>query len=71
MPQQPLSPPQPESRILRLPDVESRTGFKRAHIYNLMSEGKFPRRLQIGIRAVGWNSTEIDQWVAERAKQRI
>jgi prophage regulatory protein len=71
MPQQPLSTPQPESRILRLPDVEAKTGFKRAHIYNLMSEGKFPKRIRTGIRAVGWISQEVDQWIAERLTQRI
>ena len=33
-----------EHRILRRAEVEAKTGFKRAHIYSLMKEGKFPRR---------------------------
>ncbi len=34
--------PAPERRILRRAEVEAKTGFKRAHIYSLMKEGKFP-----------------------------
>ncbi|CCG37610.1 prophage CP4-57 regulatory family protein [Xanthomonas citri pv. mangiferaeindicae LMG 941] len=52
-------------------EVEAKSGFKRAHIYNLMKAGKFPRALRLGIRAVGWDSLEIEQWIAERRKQRV
>jgi len=52
-----------ERCILRLPDVLRRTGYKRTHIYHLMREGKFPKNVRIGARAVGWDSREIDQWV--------
>ena len=53
-------------RILRLPDVELRIGFKRAHIYSLMSQGRFPKSVQLGPRAVGWDSVAIDEWVEAR-----
>lgn len=59
-----------EHRILRRAEVEQKTGFKRAHIYSLMKEGKFPRALRLGVRAVGWDSVEIDQWIAERLNER-
>lgn len=52
--------------IMRRDEVEQRTGFKRAHIYNLMKEGKFPLSRRIGMRAVGWDSAEIERWVADR-----
>lgn len=61
----------PEHRILRRAEVEHKTGFKRAHLYNLMKEGKFPRALRLGTRAVGWDSVEVDQWIAERRKDRV
>ncbi|WJV25675.1 MULTISPECIES: AlpA family transcriptional regulator [Pseudomonas] len=63
-------PVERERRILRRPEVEAKTGFKRAHIYNLMQEGKFPKPIRLGIRAVGWDSFEIDQWIAERLLER-
>ena len=53
-------------RIMRLADVEQATGFKRSHIYNLMNEGRFPKARRIGCRAVGWDSTEIQQWIDDR-----
>jgi prophage regulatory protein len=59
-----------EHRILRRAEVEAKTGFKRAHIYSLMKEGKFPKALRLGVRAVGWDSVEIEQWIADRLKER-
>ncbi|ATE78261.1 AlpA family phage regulatory protein [Pseudomonas frederiksbergensis] len=63
--------PQPkvERHIMRRDEVERKTGFKRAHIYNLMKEGKFPQAKRIGLRAVGWDSLEIERWVVERLDQ--
>jgi len=61
----PISAATPTSRrILRLPEVISTVGFRRAHIYNLMAEGKFPKPKRIGARAVGWDSKEIEAWIA-------
>ncbi|WP_034097684.1 AlpA family phage regulatory protein [Pseudomonas rhodesiae] len=64
--------PQPpfERHIMRREEVERKTGFKRAHIYNLMKEGKFPQAKRIGLRAVGWDSLEIERWVTERLAQQ-
>ncbi|SDU04729.1 transcriptional regulator, AlpA family [Pseudomonas pohangensis] len=60
----------PPRHIMRLPEVKHRSGFGRAHIYNLMKEGKFPKARHIGSRAVGWDSQEIEQWVADRLEGR-
>ena len=59
-----------ERRILRREEVEAKTGFKRAHIYNLMKDDKFPKAIRLGVRAVGWDSEEIDQWITERLAER-
>lgn len=69
MPNQ-LPAPSGERRILRLTEVEAKTGFKRAHIYALMSADKFPQRSRLGLRAVGWDSVEIDRWIADRLRER-
>ncbi|MGO3130355.1 MAG: AlpA family transcriptional regulator [Alcaligenes sp.] len=69
MSQTPTLPPG-ERRILRRVEVEAKTGFKRAHIYNLMKKGQFPQALRLGVRAVGWDSAEIDQWITERLNNR-
>ena len=67
----PLPLPAVEHRILRRDEVEAKTGFKRAHLYNLMRAGKFPKAIRLGIRAVGWDSLEVEQWIDERRKQRV
>ncbi|AMZ70476.1 MULTISPECIES: AlpA family transcriptional regulator [Pseudomonas] len=64
------NPPLLERHIMRRDEVERRTGFKRAHIYNLMKEGQFPKAKRIGMRAVGWDSLEIEQWITERLAQQ-
>jgi prophage regulatory protein len=58
------------TRILRLPEVISRVGLKRASIYQYISIGAFPRSVSLGPRAVGWIEREIDVWLAERIQMR-
>jgi prophage regulatory protein len=54
------------TNILRLPTVKARTGLSRSTIYLRISEGRFPRPVSLGSRAVGWIETEINDWLAER-----
>lgn len=58
-----------EHCILRISEVERRTGYKRCYIYRLIRAGQFPDRSRIGIRSVGWDSVAVDQWVKERLNQ--
>lgn len=53
-------------RILRLRDVCRTTGLCRSMIYKLQAENRFPRRVRIGLRAVGWLEDEVAQWLAHR-----
>jgi len=50
--------------ILRLPAVKGRTGLSRSTVYLRVSEGTFPRPVNLGGRAVGWIESEIDEWLA-------
>ena len=59
-----------EQRILRLPTVKSLTGLSRSTIYLRMSEGSFPKQVNLGSRAVGWISSEIDHWIEEKLVSR-
>jgi len=52
--------------ILRLPAVITRTGLARSTIYLRISDGKFPRPISLGGRAVGWIESEIDRWLLEQ-----
>jgi prophage regulatory protein len=57
-------------RILRLPEVKSRTGKGRSAIYAGMVDGTFPRSVPIGVKAVGWVESEIQAWIDARIAQR-
>ena len=50
-------------RILRLPEVMTRTGLSRSTIYLRISQGNFPRPVSLGARAVGWIEVEIQEWL--------
>ncbi len=56
----------PIDPILRRPVVEALTGLSRSTIYQLMADGRFPRPVQLGPRAVGWRQSEIADWIARR-----
>ncbi|EAY9417923.1 AlpA family transcriptional regulator, partial [Salmonella enterica] len=49
--------------LIRLPEVLKRTGFGKAWIYRLISEGRFPAPVKIGTRAVAFVESEIDEWI--------
>lgn len=52
--------------ILRLPAVKARTGLSRSTIYLRVSDGKFPKPVSLGGRAVGWIESEVQQWLEQR-----
>ena len=70
----------PKTRLIRLNEVLSRTGYGRTSIYRKMAEGTFPKCLKLGspikdprqfdCRAIAWIEDEIDQWVEARIKER-
>lgn len=52
-------------RILRLPEVEAICGIKCSSIRRLEMAGKFPRRVKIGPRSIGWKESEVREWQAK------
>ena len=63
------SSPVPCVQILRLPQVCKTTGLGRSMIYQLESERRFPCRVRIGARAVGWVEAEVQSWLAGRIER--
>ena len=53
-------------RFLRLPEVLARTGLSRSTIYVRLEQGRFPRPVSLGGRAVGWIESEVDEWIRQR-----
>ena len=58
-----------EYQIIRLKDVIALTGLSRSTIYLRMVQGKFPKKINLGSRAVGWISSEVNEWIEERIRE--
>lgn len=52
--------------LIRLPEVQRRTGYSKAWIYKLLKEKQFPAAVKIGSRAVAFVESEINDWVNQR-----
>ncbi len=57
-------------KLIRIKDVMDRTGLARSTIYKYISEGKFPKPIKLGTRAVAWVETEIDGWIQASIEER-
>lgn len=56
--------------LLRIKQVEARTGLHRSQIYAWMKEGHFPQSIKIGPASVAWLEKEIDEWVEKEVNLR-
>lgn len=63
-----IAPGQP-LQMLRLAQVCKVTGLGRSMIYQLESKRRFPCRVRIGARAVGWVESEVQRWLADRIER--
>ncbi|MDO8908748.1 MAG: AlpA family transcriptional regulator [Pseudohongiella sp.] len=61
-----LNPAPATARILRWPEVQTRTGICRSHAHDLVKKGKFPAPIKLGPRASGWVEADIDAWIQDR-----
>lgn len=52
-------------RLLRLRQIQDRTGFRRTWIYAEILAGRFPRPRKLGRSSV-WPESEIDTWIRDR-----
>ena len=57
-------------KVLRRAEVQQRVGMGRSTLYAAIAEGRFPRPVKLGVRAVGWVSSEVDEWIEARVAER-
>jgi prophage regulatory protein len=58
--------PSTQLRVLRHPAVVERTGLSYATIRNEERAGRFPKRIALAPRSVGWIEGEVEHWLFER-----
>jgi prophage regulatory protein len=57
-------------RVLRLPEVQAKTGLKHTSIYSRIAEGTFPRPIPLGSKARGFVESEVDDWIRSQIAKR-
>ena len=57
-------------RILKLKEVINLTSLSRSSIYKYINEGRFPKSVSLGDRAVGWVESEIEDWIMVKIEAR-
>jgi prophage regulatory protein len=57
-------------KVLRFPATLAKTGLSRPHTYRLIRDGKHPRPIKIGDRAVGFIEDEIDSYIEQKIAVR-
>ena len=57
-------------KVLRLAEVQDKTGLARSTIYKYIDAGTFPRPISLGGRSVGWIDSEIHEWLKEKQIER-
>ena len=55
-----------EQQFIRLGEVIQITSLSKTSIYRLISEGTFPKQIQIGKRAVVWVRSDINAWINQK-----
>ena len=56
--------------LLNRHDVELITGLSRSTVYRLMRRGIFPEPIRVGLRAVRWHQSEIDNYLAQQPRAK-
>ncbi len=58
-------------RFLKLKEVMQKTALSRSAIYRKMDEGRFPKPVSLGDRAVAWIESEVEEWMEAILLARI
>ena len=56
--------------MLRTPEVERLTGLSQSTIKRMVTDGRFPKPMRIGIRAKGWLARDVKAFIDTLDEQR-
>ncbi|CAN7240949.1 helix-turn-helix transcriptional regulator [Mesorhizobium sp. LjNodule214] len=57
-------------RMIPIEEVLDRTSLSRGTLYTEISEGRFPRPVQMTARRVSWPETDIEDYLAHKIAAR-
>ncbi len=50
-------------RLIRLNEVETKIGFKKSKIWQMIKDGEFPAPIRISTTKVAWLESDVDAWI--------
>lgn len=53
------------TKLIRLSEVMSKTGYSKSWIYKLIKKNQFPKPIKVGTRAVAFIEREIEEFLQE------
>lgn len=53
-------------RLIRIREVCATVGLMKSKIYDMSAKGEFPPRIQLSPRAVVWQASAVQAWIAEQ-----
>lgn len=52
--------------LLRIAEVQARTGISRSQLYELVNSGKFPPPIPLVGRTRAWVESDVSEWISSR-----
>ena len=52
-------------KFIKLQNVMAITGMSRSSIYLAISEGRFPKQINLGVRSIAFLESEVQEWMDE------
>ena len=49
--------------LIRREEVERMCCISRSELYRQVADGRFPRPVRVGLRAVRWRRSEVEAWI--------
>lgn len=56
-------------QILRIKDLMKKLSVSRSLLVKMRKDPTFPKPVQLGEKAVGWDEEKIDEWLSNREGQ--
>ena len=53
-----------DDKLIRLDEVLDMCGISRSELYRQIADGRFPRPVKVGLRAVRWRLSEVEAWMS-------
>ena len=58
------------TKLLKMPEVRTKTGLSKSHLYALAQQGLFPKQVKLTERSSAWVESEVQGWIDTRIALR-